>query len=128
FLVIITAFWVVQCQAQTSAGKPIKYYKEFTGIGPKVYILPPPKTEKEKMEEQYLVKKKEQGELVELMNQFKLANKLKRLDNGILPAVAGRGNSESKEEQIVIAINYYKQQFQLDSARAWKNYLGTFNL
>ena len=68
---------IVESKAQTSS--PIKYNKEFSGIGPEVYILPPPKTEKERLQDQYSEKKKDQGQLVQVLNQMRLSGRLKQL-------------------------------------------------
>lgn len=68
---------IVESKAQTSS--PIKYNKEFAGIGPEVYILPPPKTEKERLQDQYSEKKKDQGQLVQVLNQMRLSGRLKQL-------------------------------------------------
>jgi len=127
-LIIFTALWATECLAQTNIHPPIKYNKEFSGIGPKVYILPPPRSKEEILQDQYSEKKKEQAELVQLMNQLKLSNRLKKIDNGKLPENLVDSMLTDKEAQIIAAINYYKQINKNDSALAWQNHLGTFKL
>src|SRR5690606_36388098 len=77
FVFLFSAICMEESQAQTAS--TIKYNKEFVGIGPEVYILPPPKTQKEKLQDQYSEKKKDQGQLVQVINQMKLSGRLKQL-------------------------------------------------
>jgi hypothetical protein len=51
---------------------PTKYNESFEGIGPKVYILPPPKTEEEILTEKYAIKKQNQHQLDSLLVNLNL--------------------------------------------------------
>ena len=118
-----------ESKGQTESDQPSKYNEQFTGIGPKVYILPPPKTEIEIIQGQYSDKKKEQSELLSLINRLQLFDKLKKIDNGKLPGKITKDTSfVSREEQVSAAINYYQQANKLDSVWAWQNHLGIIKL
>ena len=127
-LLIFSTLITVEIKAQPIVSPSIKYHKEFSGIGPKVYILPPPKSEKEKLQDQYSNKKKEQQELIQIMNQMKLSNRLKKIDNGNLPLAIVRSDKMGGERLLIAAISYYKQVNKVDSAFAWQNHLGVFKL
>src|SRR5690606_14869147 len=105
---------VVGCMAANVYGQPkvdhpVKYDKEFSGIGPKVYILPPPKTEEELLQDKYSEKKKTQEQLLHLIGQLELSARLRKTDNGKLPSNLIDSNKTDKELQVLAAINYYKQ-------------------
>lgn len=116
-------------KAQTKFNQPSKYNEQFSGIGPKVYILPPPKTKIEIIQGQYSNKKQEQSELLALINRIQLFEKLRKIDNGEIPVNIAKDTSiVSREKQVSATINYYKQANRLDSVRAWKNHLAIINL
>jgi len=127
-LLLLTAFFTAESQAQTNINHSVKYNKSFSGTGPKVYILPPPRTEKEVLLDQYSNKKKDQAELLKLMNLLDLSNRLKKTDNGKLPGSLVSSEEDGKESQLIAAINYYKQMNLGDSVLAWQNQLGIFKL
>src|SRR5690554_4522815 len=58
---------------------PIKHNTSFEGIGPKVYLLPPPKTESEILVERYVIKKQNQHQLDSILNKLNLKRELKRV-------------------------------------------------
>lgn len=118
-----------ESHGQTKLNQPSKYNEQFSGIGPKVYILPPPKTKIEIIQEQYSDKKKEQSELLSLIDRLQLFEKLKRIDNGKLPGNITKDTSiVSREEQVSAVIVYYKQANKLDSVWSWQNHLGIIKL
>src|SRR5690606_18057573 len=125
-LSVLAAFIVGNVYGQSEVNHPIKYDTEFSGIGPKVYILPPPKTEEEILQDKYSEKKKDQEQLLHLINQLELSAQLKRTDNGNIPFALV--DSASKETQTVAVINYYRQMNRRDSVLAWQNYLGSLML
>lgn len=84
-LFIISALWTNHTLAQTNVKHPVKYNKEFSGIGPEVYILPPPKTKEEILQDQYFIKKTEQVTLLQLIDKQELSDRLKRINNANLP-------------------------------------------
>lgn len=127
-LLIIPMFLTSESKAQSYQEHPLKFNKDFSGIGPRVYILPPPKTEQEVLEEKYADKKKEQADLLKILDQLKLENRLIKTDNGQLPQIQTDSIQTSKEKQILAAINYYKQRNLKDSVTAWQNQLGIHQL
>lgn len=115
--------------AQTASHQPSKYNEQFAGIGPRVYILPPPKTKEQIIEDQYSDKKKEQSELLSLIERSQLFERLRKVDNGTLPHILKNDTSIiSREEQVTAAVNYYQQMNKKDSVWAWQNHLGIIKL
>jgi len=127
-LFLFSSLWVVNAQAQTHAKHPAKYNKEFSGIGPEVYILPPPRTKEEILQDQYSTKKTEQVTLIQLIDKLELSDRLKRINNEALPLSLMDSTNMDREAQIKAAISYYEQSNQYDFVLAWKNNLGTYKL
>lgn len=127
-LCILFSLWTNGAQAQTNVKNPIKYSKDFSGIGPQVYILPPPKTQEEILQDQYSAKRTEQTTLIQLIDRLELSDKLRRIDIENLPIGLADSIHIGKEAQIKYAIKYYEQTDEYDSVLAWKNNLGTFKL
>src|SRR5690554_6599412 len=59
---------------------PHKYMSNFNGIGPNVYILPPPKTEEELVTEQYAIKKQNQHQIDSLLINLNFKRELKKIN------------------------------------------------
>lgn len=127
-LFLLSALWTNDTLAQTNVKHPSKYNKEFSGIGPQVYILPPPKTKEEILQDQYSTKRIEQVTLIQLIDKLELSDRLKRINNESLPIGLIDSAHMDREAQIKSAISYYEQANQHDSVLAWQNNLGTFKL
>lgn len=128
-LILLLSLSAFESKGQTKFSQPSNYNEQFSGIGPKVYILPPPKTKIEIIQGQYSAKKKEQSELLSLIERQQLFERLKKVDNGELPFKITKDTSVvSREEQVTAAINYYNQINNLDSVWAWQNRLGIIKL
>ena len=128
FLLILILLMGFETKAQTDQRYHLKYNKEFSGIGPKVYILPPPKTEKELILDQYSDKKTEQVDFLQLLQKIELSDRLQKIDNGFMPRNQVDSKKINKEDRLVSTINYYKQRNRIDSVLAWQNQLGIFRL
>lgn len=119
----------LESKGQTKFNQPSKFNEQFSGIGPEVYILPAPKTKEQIIQDQYSDKKKEQTELISLIDRLHLFEQLKKVDNGKLPEKLINDTAViSREEQVFAAINYYKQISKPDSVWAWQNHLGIIKL
>src|SRR5690606_41980992 len=118
FLLILILLMGFETKAQTDQRYHLKYNKEFSGIGPKVYILPPPKTEKELILDQYSDKKTEQVDFLQLLQKIELSDRLQKIDNGFMPRNQVDSKKINKEDRLVSTINYYKQQNRIDSVLA----------
>jgi len=127
-VLILIVFMALESKAQTDENHSLKYNKEFSGTGPKVYILPPPKTEKELLQDQYTDKKTEQTDLLQLFQKLELSSRLKKIDNGLIPHNLQDSSRMNREAQLVAIINYYKQRSLVDSVLAWQNHLGVFKV
>src|SRR5690554_1603402 len=127
-LLLLIAIWPKPAAASHPVDSIINYNRDFAGVGPQVYNLPPPKSEEEVLQDQYIDKKNGQMELVRLINQQELLKSLKFTDNGRLPGSAALASGSEKEKQVEAAVNYYVQQNRIDSAMAWKNHLACLAL
>src|SRR5690606_12400527 len=110
-LFIIFALWTNHTLAQTDVKHPTKYNKEFSGIGPEVYILPPPKTKQEILQEKYSTKKIEKVTLIQLTDKLELSDRLKRINNENLPAGTLKllnGDFDEARELFISSLNTYK--------------------
>lgn len=79
FFLIVEVAGQSQSPQSIAEEKPLKYDTAFNGIGPKVYIIPPPKTEEELTTEQYLLKKQSQHQIDSLFSKLHLQRKLRSL-------------------------------------------------
>lgn len=94
-----------------SMKNPDKYNESFEGIGPKVYILPPPKTEEEILTEKYAIKKQNQHQIDSLLVNLNLKRELKRI-NSRSPGSSSRDSLATGQEEarLIALINYYKKE------------------
>jgi len=127
-VLLLIAFWPKPSAASHPADSILKYNEDFAGVGPQVYILPPPKSDEELLQDRYIDKKNGQMELVKLINQHELLKSLKFVDNGLMPKNANLAAENDREKQAEAAINFYVQQNRIDSAMAWKNRLACMAL
>lgn len=110
-LFIISALWTNNTLAQTNVKHPAKYNKEFSGIGPEVYVLPPPKTKEEILQDQYSTKRTEQVTLIQLIDKLELSDRLKRINNENLPAGTLKllnGDFDEARNLFIDSLNTYK--------------------
>lgn len=117
-LFIFFALWTIDTQAQTNVNHPIKYNKEFSGIGPEVYILPPPKTKEEILQDQYSTKRTEQITLIQLIDKLELSDRLKRINNENLPAGTLKllnGDFDEARDLFLSSLNTYKLNGDIDN-------------
>lgn len=106
---------------------PNKYNKNFEGIGPKVYILPPPKTEGEILTEKYALKKQNQHQIDSLLVNLNLKKELKRI-NTTSPSAPSKDSlgTELEEDQLISIIDYYKKEGNENYISDWQNNLAIF--
>lgn len=110
-----------------SMKNPVKYNESFAGIGPKVYILPPPKTEEEILTEKYAIKKQNQHQLDSLLVNLNLKKELRRI-NSLSPG-SSPGDllaTEEEEARLIALINYYKNEGNENYISDWQNNLAIF--
>lgn len=110
-----------------SVETPSKYNKNFEGIGPKVYLLPPPKTEGEILIEKYATKKQNQYQLDSLLVNLNLKKELKRIHT-LVPNYSSKDSlaTEHEEAQLIAIINYYKKEGNKNYISDWQNNLAIF--
>lgn len=127
-LLLLIALWPKPSAAAHPADSTIKYNENFAGVGPQVYILPPPKSDEEVLQDRYIDKKNGQLELDRLISQQELLKSLRFIDHGRLPFSAALAAENDKEKQAQAAVHFYTQQNRIDSAMAWKNHLACLAL
>jgi hypothetical protein len=120
---------VAQENKLLSADNPHKYNSDFEGIGPSVYILPPPKTEEELLIEQYAIKKQNQHQIDSLLNNLNFKRELKRINT--LPLSSSLRDSlkdASEEVHLISVLNHYKNEMNESYYADWQNNLAIFYL
>src|SRR5699024_4915542 len=127
-LLLLIALWPKPGAASHPVDSIINYHRDFAGVGPQVYNLPPPKSDEEVLQDRYIDKKNGQMELLRLIKQQELLKTMNFTDNGRLPVNASLLAESAKEKQVEAAVNYYLQQNRIDSAMAWKNHLACLAL
>lgn len=117
-LFIFFALWTNDTLAQTNVKHPTKYNKEFSGIGPEVYILPPPKTKEEILQDQYSTKRIEQVTLIQLIDKLELSDRLKTINNETLPDGTLKllnGDFDEARNLFISSLNTYKLQNDINN-------------
>lgn len=106
---------------------PKKFNAEFDGIGPRVYIVPPPKTEEEVVTERYALKKQDQHQIDSLLLSLNLKKELKSFNTQNPPSAAMDSLKKTDEERFLLAgIHYYQEQEELNIQANWENNLAVF--
>ena len=109
-----------------STDDPHKYSNNFEGIGPNVYILPPPKTEEELLIEQYATKKENQHQIDSVIVNLNLKRELKRMNTfPSSSSVVDSLSHESEEAHLIAVVNYFKNENENYYAD-WQNDLAVF--
>lgn len=101
---------------------PHTFNPDFDGIGPKVYIVPPPKSEAELLTEKYVIKKESQYQIDSLLFNINLEKGLRRF-NTTVPSFLVKEGSVSEETQILAIIDYYKKENNEYFLSNWQNNL-----
>lgn len=124
---VISSLALAQESDFQSIKNPTKYNESFEGIGPKVYILPPPKTEEEILTEKYAIKKQNQHQLDSLLVNLNLRKELRRINN-LSPGSSSRDSlaTEEEEARLIATINYYKNEGNENYISDWQNNLAIF--
>ncbi len=106
---------------------PVKYNDSFEGIGPKVYLLPPPKTASELLAEKYVIKKQNQHQLDSLLSKLNLKKELKRIQN-TAPNSSSKDllTIEQEEKQLIEIINHHKKEDNVNYISNSQNDLAIF--
>lgn len=103
---------------------PYKYNTEFDGIGPRVYVIPPPKTDEELLLERYTLKKESQFEIDSLLNTLNLRKELKLTGNSAVPfALKDSILNQNDQEKMMMVINHYQIQDLGNPLADWQNSL-----
>lgn len=108
-----------------------KYNKNFHGIGPSVYVLPPPRTQEEVLIAQYVQKRKEQSALEPLLDNLDLREQLITIEDSMLPADIDDSIATldlDKEERLLAIIHYYHRQNKRVAVANWQNNLAVHYL
>lgn len=120
FLVLCTPLF-----AQTNSDylDPSKYNSDFKGIGPSVYILPPPKTEKQLLTERYETKKQNNTRIDSLLEKLTFLQEIKTI-----PTVFAIEHSlaKSEEEMLIEAVDYFTKKEDQGSLADWQNNLAVY--
>ncbi|WP_143053758.1 tetratricopeptide repeat protein [Parapedobacter koreensis] len=77
---------VIAQQQIDFSGHIVKYDSTFAGIGPKVYVLPPPKTAEELLDDRYAEKEIDSAVVVEYVSRMKYYHRLEMTGNGSISA------------------------------------------
>src|SRR5690554_4631420 len=108
---------------------PQKYKDDFVGIGPSVYIIPPPKTEEELLIEKYASKKENQHQIDSLLVNLNLKKELKRIKTyPIFSFFKDSLKNEDEEDHLIAVANYYKSERNENYYADWQNNLAVFYL
>ena len=108
---------------------PHKYKDDFEGIGPSVYIIPPPKTDEELLIEKYASKKENQHQIDSLLVNLNLKKELKRIKTyPIFSFFKDSLKNEDEEDHLIAVANYYKSERNENYYADWQNNLAVFYL
>jgi len=114
-------------QALHPSDDPHKYKSNFDGIGPSVYILPPPKTEEELVTEQYAIKKQNQHQIDSLLTNLNFKKELKKIHTS--PSFLKDSlRSANEEAQLIALLDHYKNEINESYYADWQNNLAIFYL
>lgn len=102
---------------------PKKYDSHFEGIGPKVYIIPPPKTEKEVITDRYALKKKEHSQVESLLLKLSFTKQLKKFKTFLPAGLTDSLKNKDEEQQLIAGIDYYKKEDNKAQLALWQNNL-----
>jgi hypothetical protein len=125
------AFILLSASAQEKENKlnstdnPHKYSNNFEGVGPRVYILPPPKTEEELLVEEYATKKENQHQIDSLLVNLNLKKELKRINTFPLSSFF-KDSLKNEEAHLIAVANHYKNEMNENSYADWQNNLAVF--
>lgn len=124
---VISSLALAQESDFQSIKNPTRYNESFEGIGPKVYILPPPKTEEEILTEKYAIKKQNQHQLDSLLVNLNLKKELRKI-NSLSPGSSFKDSlaTEKEEARLITIINYYKKEGNENYISDWQNNLAIF--
>lgn len=110
-------------QVNSKYSNPSKYDANFNGTGPKVYILPPPKTEVELLTERYENKKQNNAQIDSLLERLTFLKEIKEIPNRFTI----QNSSKINEEEVFIeGIEYLKQQGNQNAMADWQNNLAVY--
>lgn len=102
---------------------PKKYDLHFEGIGPKVYIIPPPKTEKEVITDRYALKKKEHSQVESLLLKLSFNKQLKKFETVVPGDLTDSLKNKNEEQQLIAGIDYYTKEGNKAQLALWQNNL-----
>ena len=102
---------------------PSKYNRYFDGIGPKVFLTPPPKTEKQIITDRYILKRKEHPQVESLLLKINFDKDLKRFEIIIPVELANSLIINNEEQKLIAGIHYYKKKDNKTQLSRWQNNL-----
>lgn len=120
FLVLCTPLFA---QTNSDYHDPIEYNSSFNGIGPKVYILPPPKTEKQELTERYETKKINNTRIDSLLEKLNFLKKIKKIPT---PFTIENSLANNEEDILIEGIEYFRKNDEQNTLADWQNNLGVY--
>lgn len=112
----------------THQAQALKYNPAFDGVGPKVYILPPPKTERELLEESYLKKWQSLSQVEDSIEHIQIGNQLKCLPDPVRPINIRAVDWEvfPAKQRLELAREYYEKHTDRNVLAHIQNNLGNY--
>ena len=120
FLVLCTPLFA---QTDDKYHDPIKYNSSFKGIGPKVYILPPPKTEKQILTELYENKKQNNTRIDSLLEKLTFLKEIKTIPTFF---AIKHSLAKNEEEMLIETIDYFTKKEDQGAIADWQNNLAVY--